>query len=63
MGGEKASIDEFDFTMGLSPPSSSYNEDATGIPMFQGNADFTFRFPNNRVYTSEPKKMLNHMIR
>ena len=46
--------DEFDFTMGQSPPGDSYNEEGKGIPMFQGNADFGFRFPQNRVYTTEP---------
>ncbi len=49
--------DEFNFTMGLSPPGSSYNEDGEGMPMFQGNADFTFRFPDNRIYTTEPKRV------
>jgi len=48
--------DEFDFTMGLSPPGNSYNEDGIGIPMFQGNADFEFRFPKNRVYSTDPKR-------
>jgi len=47
---------EFDFTMGSSPPGTSYNEDSIGIPMFQGNADFTFRFPNKRVYTTDPRR-------
>ncbi len=42
--------------MGLSPPGSSYNEDCQGIPMFQGNADFGFRFPENRVYTTDPRR-------
>ena len=48
--------DEFDFTMGQSPPGDSYNEEGIGTPMFQGNADFGFRFPQNRVYTTEPKR-------
>lgn len=48
--------DEFDFTMGLSPPGSSYNENGDGTPMFQGNADFGFRFPSNRVYTTDPRR-------
>jgi len=48
--------DEFDFTMGASPPGESYNEDAMGIPMYQGNADFGFRFPTNRVFTTDPKR-------
>ncbi|WP_352422897.1 restriction endonuclease subunit S [Proteiniphilum sp.] len=48
--------DEFDFTMGASPPGESYNEDAIGTPMYQGNTDFGFRFPTNRVFTTDPKK-------
>ncbi|MDF5720223.1 MAG: restriction endonuclease subunit S [Rhizonema sp. PD37] len=48
--------DEFDFTMGQSPSSSSFNEEGIGVPMFQGNADFGFRFPKERVYTTKPKK-------
>lgn len=48
--------DEFDFTMGQSPPGISYNEDGKGVPMYQGNADFGFRFPMNRVFTTEPKR-------
>ena len=48
--------DEFDFTMGQSPPGDSYNEEGIGIALFQGNADFGFRFPANRVYTTDPKR-------
>ncbi len=48
--------DEFDFTMGQSPPGTSYNEDGKGVPMYQGNADFGFRFPENRIFTTEPKR-------
>jgi len=46
--------DEFDFTMGSSPPGESYNQDGIGMPMYQGNADFGFRFPLNRVFTTNP---------
>lgn len=46
--------DEFDFTMGSSPPGESYNNERIGIPMYQGNADFGFRFPTNRVFTTAP---------
>ncbi len=49
--------DEFDFTMGQSPPGSSFNEAGIGMPMFQGNADFGFRFPTERVYTTEQKRL------
>ena len=48
--------DEFDVTMGQSPPGISYNEEKQGVPLFQGNADFGFRFPRNRVWTTEPKR-------
>ncbi|MCJ8819541.1 restriction endonuclease subunit S [Acinetobacter baumannii] len=48
--------DEFSFTMGQSPSGSSFNEDSVGTPMFQGNADFGFRFPKERVYTTEPAR-------
>ena len=48
--------DEFDFTMGQSPPGDSYNEEGIGVTLFQGNADFGFRFPTNRVYTTDPKR-------
>jgi type I restriction enzyme S subunit len=46
--------DEFDYVMGSSPPGESYNEIGVGIPMFQGNADFGFRFPQKRVFTTTP---------
>ena len=48
--------DEFTVTMGQSPPGTSYNEEKQGAPLFQGNADFGFRFPRNRVYTTQPKR-------
>jgi type I restriction enzyme S subunit len=48
--------DEFDFTMGQSPVGTSFNEDGIGMPMFQGNADFGFRFPSERIYTTEPTR-------
>ena len=51
--------DEFDFTMGQSPPGSSYNEDGNGMVFFQGRTDFSFRFPEPRVYTTEPKRLAN----
>ncbi len=49
--------DEFDFTMGQSPPGKTFNEAGIGMPMFQGNADFGFRFPSERVYTTDPKRL------
>jgi len=55
--------DEFDFTMGASPPGKSYNKNGEGIPMYQGNADFGFRFPTNRILQLNPKDLLKNMIR
>lgn len=49
--------DEFDFTMGQSPSGNSFNEAGIGVPMFQGNADFGFRFPDERVFTTEPTRL------
>ena len=48
---------EFDVTMGQSPPGSSYNESGEGSAFFQGRRDFSVRFPSNRVYCTEPKRM------
>jgi len=48
--------DEFEIIMGQSPPGSSYNEEGIGTPMYQGNRDFGFRFPTNRVFTVQPKR-------
>ncbi len=59
--GEGVLPDEFDFLMGQSPKGSSFNEAKIGIPMFQGNADFGFRFPSERVYTTEPKRLAKHL--
>src|SRR5574338_498349 len=41
--------DEFDLTMGQSPPGITYNESGQGVPFYQGRADFQFRFPTRRV--------------
>jgi len=49
--------DEFDFLMGQSPKGTSFNEIGIGTPMYQGNADFDFRFPNRRIYTTEAKRL------
>ena len=44
-------------TMGQSPSGSSYNEDGIGAIFFQGRAEFGFRFPTIRLYTTEPKRI------
>lgn len=42
--------------MGQSPSSDCYNNDNIGFPFLQGNADFTDRFPVERIYTTEANK-------
>lgn len=44
-------------TMGQSPSGSSYNEDGIGEVFYQGRAEFGFRFPTRRLYTTEPKRI------
>ena len=46
-----------DITMGQSPSGSSYNENGNGSIFFQGRAEFGFRFPSVRLYTTEPKRI------
>ncbi len=48
--------DSYNLTMGQSPPGSTYNEVGDGLPFFQGNADFGFRFPSNRRYCTAPTR-------
>jgi type I restriction enzyme S subunit len=51
--------DEFNLTMGQSPPGTTYNEDRKGIPFYQGRADFGFRYPSKRIYCTSPKRFAN----
>ncbi|WP_081861184.1 restriction endonuclease subunit S [Butyrivibrio sp. AE2032] len=44
-------------TMGQSPKGDTYNEDGNGTVFFQGRAEFGFRFPTRRLYTTDPKRM------
>jgi len=44
-------------TMGQSPSGSSYNEDGIGEVFYQGRAEFGFRFPTPRLFTTEPKRI------
>jgi len=53
---QKSVLEVFDFTMGQSPPGSTYNEQKDGIAFWQGRRDFGFRFPSNRVYCSAPTR-------
>lgn len=49
--------DEFDITMGQSPPGSTYNEIGEGLPFYQGRADFGVRFPSRRVFCTAPTRL------
>ena len=46
-----------DITMGQSPSGNTYNEDGNGTIFYQGRAEFGFRFPTQRLFTTEPKRM------
>lgn len=48
--------DEFELTMGQSPPGDSYNEAGEGLPFYQGRADFALRFPTRRVFCTTPTR-------
>ena len=43
-------------TMGSSPKSGAYNDDCTGLPLIQGNADIKNRLSAPRIYTAEITK-------
>lgn len=51
--------EEFNVTMGQSPPGNTYNEELLGMKFYQGRTDFGFRFPEPRIYTTEPKRLAN----
>ena len=44
-------------TMGQSPKGDTYNENGIGSVFYQGRAEFSFRFPTRRLFTTEPKRM------
>lgn len=57
-GWEVGSVDdEFDLTMGQSPPGETYNEVCEGLPFYQGRTDFGIRFPTRRVYCTAPTRL------
>lgn len=49
--------DDFDLTMGQSPPGETYNEIDEGLPFFQGRTDFGFRYPSKRIWCSAPTRI------
>lgn len=42
--------------LGQSPKGETYNETGNGKLFYQGRAEFGWRFPKPRLYTTEPKK-------
>ncbi len=46
-----------EITMGQSPKGDTYNETGEGTVFYQGRAEFGFRFPKQRLFTTEPKRM------
>jgi len=54
---ERTLVEEFDITMGQSPPGESYNETGDGLPFFQGRSDFGFRYPKLRVFCTSPTRL------
>ncbi|EKD55605.1 MAG: Type I restriction-modification system, S subunit/Type I restriction modification DNA specificity [uncultured bacterium] len=48
--------EEFNITMGQSPPGESYNENSDGILFYQGRTDFDFRFPKPRIFCVKPQR-------
>jgi len=48
---------EYDYLMGQAPPGSSYNETGEGVPLFQGKAEFGFRFPAIRMFCTQPTRI------
>lgn len=43
-------------TQGQSPPSSTYNTEGTGLPFFQGKAEFGDIYPTIKKWSAEPSK-------
>jgi type I restriction enzyme S subunit len=43
--------------MGQSPKGDTFNESKDGTVFYQGRTDFGFRFPQRRLYTTEPKRL------
>lgn len=56
-GWESSRLDSIaNITMGQSPKGTSYNEAGNGIIFYQGRTDFGKRYPQKRMYTTEPKR-------
>ena len=46
-----------DITMGQSPDGKTYNENGDGVVFYQGRAEFGWRFPTRRLFTTAPSRM------
>ncbi len=46
-----------DVVMGQSPPGSTYNQEAVGLPFFQGKAEFGDQFPTVKKWCSAPSRV------
>lgn len=53
--------EEFNLTMGQSPKGETLNQVNEGMIFYQGRTDFGFRFPSNRIYTTEPNRIANEL--
>ncbi|MBI5409882.1 MAG: restriction endonuclease subunit S [Nitrospirae bacterium] len=49
--------DACNIVMGQSPPGNTYNKDRSGLPFFQGKAEFGVRYPTVVKWCSKPKKV------
>ena len=49
--------DNYNVVMGQSPKGDTYNEVKEGQLFFQGRAEFGWRYPTPRLYTSSPKRV------
>lgn len=57
-GWEVKKIDDcYNVVMGQSPSGETYNETEDGTLFYQGRAEFGWRFPSPRLYTTDPKRM------
>ena len=49
--------DCYDVIMGQSPKGETYNENKQGMLFYQGRAEFGWRFPTPRLFTTDPKRI------
>lgn len=57
-GWEISTIGEsYNVIMGQSPSGETYNEQGNGTLFYQGRAEFGWRFPTPRLFTTNPKRM------